>query len=134
VIGNPPYKVDAGGQGGWIEEGSEGRPSALDLWMPPPAWGVGQSAKHLKNLYVYCWRWATWKVFGSGHAAITGEPDSEREGLVCFITAAGFLNGPGFQKMREDLRRNARRSGLSTARPKVISLRFQRASSRTCSS
>jgi hypothetical protein len=24
---------------------------------------------------------------------------------VCFITAAGFLNGPGFQKMREDLRR-----------------------------
>lgn len=106
VIGNPPYKVDAAGQGGWIEEGSKGRPSALDLWMPPAGWGVGQSAKHLKNLYVYFWRWATWKVFGSGHAAITGEPDSDREGLVCFITAAGFLNGPGFQKMREDLRRD----------------------------
>jgi len=106
VIGNPPYKVDAAGQGGWIEEGSKGRPSALDLWMPPAGWGVGRSAKHLKNLYVYFWRWATWKVFGSGHAAITGEPDSDREGLVCFITAAGFLNGPGFQKMREDLRRD----------------------------
>jgi hypothetical protein len=106
VIGNPPYKVDAGGKGGWIEAGSKGRPSALDLWMPPAEWGVGQSAKHLKNLYVYFWRWATWKVFGSGHAAITGEPDRDEAGLVCFITAAGFLNGPGFQKMREDLRRD----------------------------
>jgi hypothetical protein len=25
---------------------------------------------------------------------------------VCFITVAGFLNGPGFQKMRDDLRRD----------------------------
>lgn len=106
VIGNPPYKVDAAGQGGWIEAGSRGRPSALDLWTPPAEWGVGQSAKHLKNLYVYFWRWATWKVFGSGHGAITGEPDNDRGGLVCFITAAGFLNGPGFQKMRDDLRRD----------------------------
>jgi hypothetical protein len=106
VIGNPPYKVDSGGKGGWIEEGSKGRPSAMDLWMPPAEWGVGQRAKHLKNLYVYFWRWATWKVFGSGHAVITGEPDKDEAGLVCFITAAGFLNGPGFQKMREDPRRD----------------------------
>ncbi len=27
-----------------------------------------------------------------------------REGIVCFITVAGFLNGDGFQKMRADLR------------------------------
>ena len=38
----------------------------LDRWTPPPEWGVGAHAKHLKNLYVYFWRWATWKVFGSG--------------------------------------------------------------------
>ena len=31
--------------------GSAGRPSALDLWVPPRSWGVGASAKHLKNLY-----------------------------------------------------------------------------------
>ena len=105
VIGNPPYKVDAAGLGGWIEEGSDGRPSALDLWMPPPEWGVGASAKHLKNLYVYFWRWATWKVFGSGWHATTGEPDQNNAGLICFITASGFLNGPGFEKMRDDLRR-----------------------------
>ena len=106
VIGNPPYKVDAAGRGGWIEAGSSGRPSALDLWVPPPEWGVSQSTKHLKNLYVYFWRWATWKVFGSGHEVITGEPEKDHAGIVCFITAAGFLNGPGFQKMREDLRRD----------------------------
>ena len=72
----------------------------------PPEWGVGAHAKHLKNLYVYFWRWATLKVFGSGWYAATGEPDKDRSGIVCFITVAGFLNGPGFQKMREDLRRD----------------------------
>jgi len=106
VIGNPPYKEKAKGRGGWIEAGSKGRPSAMDLWSPPREWGVGAHAKHLKNLYVYFWRWATWKVFGSGHAATTGEPETDRAGVVCFITVAGFLNGPGFQKMRDDLRRD----------------------------
>ena len=106
VIGNPPYKNQAGGSGGWIESGSAGRPSAMDLWRPPTEWRVGAHTHHLKNLYVFFWRWATWKVFGSGHAETTGEKEAERAGVVCFITAAGFLNGPGFQKMRDDLRRD----------------------------
>jgi hypothetical protein len=106
VIGNPPYKDKARGLGGWIEAGSSGRPSAMDLWTPPREWRVSAHAKHLKNLYVYFWRWATWKVFGSGHAATTGEPDTDRAGIVCFITAAGFLGGDGFQKIRDDLRRD----------------------------
>ncbi len=106
VIGNPPYKEKAEGRGGWIEAGTGGKLAApLDRWKPPPEWGVGAHAKHLKNLYVYFWRWATWKVFGSGHYAATGFPDKDEEGIVCFITVAGFLNGPGFQKMRDDLRR-----------------------------
>ena len=71
----------------------------LQDWMPPPAWGLGAHAKHLRNLYVYFWRWATWKVFdhppksGNGHT-----------GIVAFITVAGFLSGPGFERMREYLR------------------------------
>ena len=77
----------------------------LDRWKPPIEWGVGAHVKHLKNLYVYFWRWATWKVFGSGNYAATGNPDKDEEGIVCFITVAGFLNGPGFEKMRDDLRR-----------------------------
>ncbi len=56
-------------------------------------------------LYIYFWRWATWKVFGSGHYAATGIPDKDEEGIVCFITVAGLLNGSRFfEKMREDLR------------------------------
>jgi predicted helicase len=106
VIGNPPYKEKAEGRGGWIEAGTGGKLVApLDRWRPPPEWGVGAHGKHLKNLYVYFWRWATWKVFGSGHYAATGFPDKDEEGIVCFITVAGFLNGPGFEKMRDDLRR-----------------------------
>jgi hypothetical protein len=105
VIGNPPYKEKTKGRGGWIESGSAGRSAAMALWSPPPDWGVGAHLKHLKNLYVYFWRWATWKVFGAGHYETTGETVSDRAGIVCFITVAGFLNGPGFQKMRDELRR-----------------------------
>jgi hypothetical protein len=106
VLGNPPYKEKAKGRGGWIEAGSGGKLKApMDWWAPPREWGVGAHAKHLKNLYVYFWRWATWKVFGTGNYAATGFPDKDEEGIVCFITVAGFLNGPGFQRMRDDLRR-----------------------------
>lgn len=106
VIGNPPYKNQAAGLGGWIEDGSQGHEAPMDRWMPPPEWGIGVHAHHLKNLYVYFWRWATLKVFGSGWQEATGHPLGQRSGIVCFITVAGFLNGPGFQKMREELRRD----------------------------
>src|SRR5208282_1988380 len=39
----------------------------------------------------------TWKTFDHGPGSKTG--------IVCFITVAGFLSGPGFQKMRDYLRR-----------------------------
>ena len=76
----------------------------MERWRPPADWRVGAHAKHLKNLYVYFWRWATLKVFGAGWGDATGLPDSDEEGIICFITVAGFVNGPGFQKMRSDLR------------------------------
>jgi Type ISP C-terminal specificity domain/N-6 DNA Methylase len=107
VIGNPPYKTQAAGLGGWIESGSAGRQSPLSRWIPPPEWALGAHTHALRNLYVYFWRWATLKVFGSGWHDATGSPDEDRYGIVSFITAAGFLNGPGFQKMREDLRRDS---------------------------
>lgn len=101
VIGNPPYKEKAKGRGGWVEgEGrAKGSFAPLDDWMPPPAWGVGAHSKHLRNLYIYFWRWATWKVFD--HLPKAGAGGS---GIVAFITVAGFLSGPGFQRMREYLR------------------------------
>ncbi len=102
VVGNPPYKEKAKGRGGWIETGNPGdnyTPAPLADWFPPAEWGVGAHSKHLRNLYVYFWRWATWKVFDH-------QPDADT-GIVCYITVAGFLNGPGFQKMRDYLRRTA---------------------------
>jgi predicted helicase len=103
VIGNPPYKEKAKGRGGWVEEGTDevANVALLEAWLPPAEWGVGAHAKHLRNLYVYFWRWATWKVFDH-------DPKND-VGIVCYITVAGFLNGPGFQGMRDYLRRKADR-------------------------
>jgi hypothetical protein len=99
VLGNPPYKEKAKGRGGWIESGSPNsrEPAPLAAWLPPREWGVGAHSKHLRNLYVYFWRWATWKAFDQDAGA--------NAGVVCFISVAGFLNGPGFEKMRDYLRR-----------------------------
>lgn len=108
VIGNPPYKEKARGRGGWVEQGRPGEAPLMDAWGrdTPSEWNAGAHLKHLKNLYVYFWRWATWKVFGEP-TVTDAPPRADRRGIVCFITVAGFLNGPGFQKMRADLRRDA---------------------------
>jgi hypothetical protein len=99
VIGNPPYKVKSMGLGGWVEgENKKAEKTApLSDWMPPPEWGAGLHSKHLRNLYIYFWRWATWKVYDHG--------PGNKTGIVCYITVAGFLSGLGFQKMRDYLRR-----------------------------
>lgn len=64
VLGNPPYKEKAKGRGGWIEGESAAaeKTAPLAAWMPPREWGAGAHSKHLRNLYIYFWRWATWKV------------------------------------------------------------------------
>lgn len=106
VIGNPPYKEKAKGRGGWVEGGSSGRQSPMSHWTPPAEWGVSASSQHLKNLYVFFWRWANWKVFAPDLLETTGQQPGDRGGIVNFITVSGFLNGPGFQKMRMELRRD----------------------------
>ncbi|MFJ9564830.1 type ISP restriction/modification enzyme [Streptomyces fuscichromogenes] len=96
VIGNPPDREDAQGEGGWIEQGSTGHgPPLLDDFRLRGANGVYE--KKLKNLYVYFWRWAAYKVFEQHRPA-------HHQGIVCFITTAGFLRGPGFKGMRKYLR------------------------------
>ena len=52
------------------------------------------------------WRWATWKVFEDGDPSRVEGCGTDRKGIVSFITVAGFLNGPGFQRMRAELRRH----------------------------
>ena len=97
--------------------------------MPPREWGVGAHSKHLRNLYIYFWRWATWKVFDH-HPGDTG--------IVCFITVAGFLSGPGFQKMRDYLRRACDDIWVIDCSPEghqpEVNTRIFRASSSRCAS
>jgi predicted helicase len=102
VIGNPPYKDKAKGLGGWVEGASrnKGEYAPLDDWQPPPELGV--HAKHLRNLYIYFWRWASRKVF----EPVEGQAAGGGRGVVAFITAAGFLSGPGFVRMRQKLRQS----------------------------
>lgn len=99
VIGNPPYKEKAKGRGGWVEGQTKAaeKSAPLAAWNPPSEWHLGTHSKHLRNLYIYFWRWATWKVFD--------HHKDNNTGIVCFITVAGFLSGPGFQKMRDYMRR-----------------------------
>ena len=108
VIGNPPYKEKAKGKGkgAWIESGNKNKSAPLNDWQPPKAWKIGTHAKHLRNLYIYFWRWAAWKVFEQGAGGRDKQPPVEEKlaGMVCYITVSGFLNGQGFQKMRADLR------------------------------
>lgn len=106
VIGNPPYKNAALGKGGWVENGSGNAAAILQDWQPPVKWGVGADAKNLRNLYIYFWRWASWKVFEQDAGGRDRPPPiaEHLSGMVCYITVAGFLNGPGFQKMRASLR------------------------------
>ena len=106
-IGNPPYKDKSEGMGGWIEQGDPNRAKTpLDDFRLP---GNGKFEYVLKNLYVYFWRWAMWKVFESTPAS--------HHGVVCFITATGYLNGPGFKGMRQWIRQNTSRGWIINLTP-----------------
>lgn len=95
VIGNPPYDDKAENRGGWIEKRSGGQEAPLlDGFRFP---GNGRYEHVLKNMYVYFWRWAAWKVFDAH--------DTDRHGVVCFICPSGWTTGPGGRGMREYLRR-----------------------------
>ncbi|MEU2264579.1 type ISP restriction/modification enzyme [Streptomyces sp. NPDC019645] len=95
VIANPPYDDKAENRGGWIEKRvkGQGRPPLDDFRHP----GNGRFEHALKNMYVYFWRWATWKVFDA-HS-------DERHGVICFITPSAFATGPAGRGMRDYLRR-----------------------------
>lgn len=99
VIGNPPYRQDAAGLGGFVEDGAPNsewvEPLLADFKEP----GTGRFQKDLANLYVYFWRWATWKVFDA-HPKNT-------DGVICFITTSGYLKGQGFAGMRRYMREHA---------------------------
>ena len=105
ILGNPPYEREpnqaTSHKGGWVRDGwsgwKAGRPLLTDYTEPVSAAGNGGHLKSIYHLYVYFWRWATWRVSDR-----YGTP-----GIVSLITASSFLRGPGFAGMREELRRAA---------------------------
>jgi hypothetical protein len=106
IVGNPPYEREpneagVNHKGGWVRDGWSAwrgaRPLLSDYTEPASAAGAGGHLKNIYNLYVYFWRWATWRVFDR-----FGAP-----GIVSFITASSYLRGPGFVGMREEMRRAA---------------------------
>ena len=106
VIGNPPYKEKAISLGSWVVNGTPGgkEKALIDDWrFSNNAWFLEQGDSKepkwtLHNLYVYFWRWASWKVFEN---ATRG---GQAQGIVSFITPTGFLSGPAFHQMRVWLR------------------------------
>ena len=112
-IGNPPYADHAGGLGGWIESGVDPETGVTPLAAFRLA-GNGAHERHLGNLYVYFWRWAFWKVFES-----TNQPGIRDggNGMVCFITATGYLAGPGFKGMRNYIRTQCSRGWIINLTP-----------------
>ncbi len=117
-IGNPPYKDKAEGMGGWVESGFRSADVASPILDDFRAQGMGKYEYVLKNLYVYFWRWAFWKVFEDSFRALDGQHDrAQRAGVICFITADGYLHGPGFAGMREYIRRSSSRGWIINVTP-----------------
>ena len=120
-IGNPPYKDKAEGMGGWVESGFRSPDVASPILDDFRAQGMGKYEYVLKNLYVYFWRWAFWKVFEDSFHALEGQPDSaQHAGVVCFITADGYLHGPGFAGMREYIRHSSSRGWIINVTPEGL--------------
>ena len=103
VVGNPPYEREPAEQdgthkGGWVRGGSAdtnaGEPLLREYLEVARQAGAGVHLKNIYNLYVYFWRWASWRVFEVG----------ARCGIVSMITASSFYQGPAFLGMRKSLR------------------------------
>ncbi len=103
-LGNPPYDRHEAATddnialtGNWVRWGdskSEEKVILNSFTDPVKKAGHGSHLKNLYNLYVYFWRWALWKVFEQKNAP----------GVVSFISAASYLDGPAFAGMRRHMR------------------------------
>ncbi len=96
VIGNPPYKDKVKGEGPVVELPFHGRSPLLADFTPNENRGLGLQAKILRNRYVFFWRWAMDRVFGT---------PQNKPGVVAFITSAAWLRGPVFETMRSYVRK-----------------------------
>jgi predicted helicase len=95
VIGNPPYKDKVKGEGPVVELPFRGSDPLLADFTPDASRNLGAHTKILRNRYVFFWRWAIDRVFGTPQT---------NPGVVAFITSSAWLRGPVFETMRAYLR------------------------------
>ncbi len=95
LIGNPPYRRLAKDEaGGWVVHGAYMGKRALfdDVVKAASESTIFSHVASLYNLYSYFWRWALWTAF---------ERPGDAPGVVAFITASSWLDGPGFVGLRQ---------------------------------
>ena len=97
ILGNPPYRrVRREETGGWVAHADGDRPALMqDVIDLASQTTIFSHVASLYNLYTYFWRWAIWKAF---------EQPGDAPGIAAFITAASWLDGPGFVGLREAAR------------------------------
>lgn len=97
IVGNPPYRrLTRDEAGGWVANPDGDRPALMQDFIDLANQTVIFSAvASLYNLYVYFWRWSIWKAL---------EQNPEAPGIVAFITASSWLDGPAFIGLREAAR------------------------------
>ncbi len=83
-----------------------GRKTPCAHGLVEPARGMGHRPARASPQESLCLLLALGDAESVWLRALRGDrtPDADEAGIVCFITVAGFLNGPGFEKMRDDLR------------------------------
>lgn len=98
IMGNPPHDAVRKGAGKWVERGvpEEDIPAPIDDFRLA---GNGRYESKMANLYVYFWRWATWKVFDAHEDAPFG--------IVALLTPKAWIKGRAFAGMRRYLRATA---------------------------
>jgi len=100
-LGNPPWDreeavVQVGtGRGKWVRwnDGNPEKAILFDFVKPVKDAGLGI---HLKNVYVYFWRWALWKVFDQKSEQAESS-DVSVKGIVNLITARFLFKWSGFR-------------------------------------
>jgi len=97
LVANPPYRrVRREEIPGWVANADGNRPALVQDFVDlANSTTIFSHVASLYNLYVYFWRWAIWKAF---------EQPGDAPGIVAFITASSWLDGPGFVGLREAAR------------------------------
>ncbi len=98
IVGNPPYnRVRREHAGGWVVHGDGDGQAPLfdDVLAVANERTIFSHVASLYNLYAYFWRWAIWKAF---------EHHGDGPAVVGLITAASWLDAPGFVGLRELMR------------------------------